>query len=297
MSNLQLSVTICSWNTKDVLRECLASLRAVESEARFEVIVVDNNSEDGSAEMVQEEFPEYRLIRSPFNLGFTGGQNLALSERAAPHALLLNSDAVVHPGALKLLWERAQDPEVGVIGPKLVNPDGSLQYSCRRFPTPLAALFRGTPLARLTGKSKSVSDYLMRDFDHKSETEVDWVSGAALWVTPRAYKLCGGLDGRFFMYCEDIDYCKRVHDAGLKVIYFPDSVISHAIGKSTDKAVNRMIWRHHRSMLLYYDIHELAAHHPVARPFIRAGLMVGLTFRASIMIFKNWLDRLRRRFS
>ena len=135
MPDLELSVTVCSWNTSEDLRACLASLEAAKDEARFEVIVIDNNSEDGSPDMVAEFFPWVRLYRMTTNLGFTGGHNFALKERNAPHALLLNSDATVHPGAIRTLLDFiANNPDTGIIGPKVLNPDGSLQLSCRRFP-------------------------------------------------------------------------------------------------------------------------------------------------------------------
>jgi GT2 family glycosyltransferase len=183
MKDFDLSITICSWNTVDDLRACLASLTEVREEANFEVIVVDNNSEDGSAVMVANEFEWVRIEAMSKNLGFVGGQNYAAQHRKGRHVFPLNSDTIVHHGAIKALVEYLEGhPEVGIVAPKLLNPDGSLQFSCRRFPNPLAALFRNTLLGKLFPKNRFTKDYLMQDWNHIGPREVDWVSGAALLV-------------------------------------------------------------------------------------------------------------------
>lgn len=297
MPDLELSVTICSWNTVDDLRACLQSLRdeAVRT-PRFEVIVVDNASGDGSPDMVRAEFPEFTLLAQDSNLGFTGGHNLALSQRRAPHAALLNSDTVVHPGAIATILDVfAGDPTVGVVGPKLLNPDGSLQYSCRRFPNPVAAAFRNTLLGRFFPKNRFVDDYLMKDFDHESSIDVDWVSGAALFIRQEVYDKLGGLDPKFFMYCEDTDYCKRTWDAGFRVLYVPQAVVTHAIGRSTDKAANKMIVRFHRSMLYYYKKHIASRSAPPVRQLLIAFAALALSARAGLFLLKNLFDDIKRR--
>ncbi|MCW5938860.1 MAG: glycosyltransferase family 2 protein [Fimbriimonadaceae bacterium] len=295
MPDFELSVTICSWNTREDLRLCLESLRAAQGEADFEVIVVDNASADGSADMVESEFPEFNLVRSPVNLGFTGGHNLALGRRAGHHAALLNSDTVVHPGAIGSLANVLRNqPDVGIVAPKLLNPDGSLQYSCRRFPNPIAAAFRNTFLGRWFPNNPYVRDYLMKDFDHSSPREVDWVSGAALFIRNEALERVGRLDESFFMYCEDVDLCKRVWDAGYRVVYWPEAVVTHAIGRSTDKAANKMIVRFHRSMLRYYRKHLISQAPFLLRPGLIALAALALSVRAGLFLSKNGIDALRR---
>lgn len=293
-SDLQLSVTICSWNTQDDLRACLRSL---ENEAGVETIVCDNNSEDGSPEMVAREFPWVRLLAQKTNLGFTGGQNLMIEARSAPHVLLLNSDTVVHPGALETLMAYLEaNPEVGIVGPKLLNPDGSLQLSCRRFPNPLAALFRNTPLGRLFPNNRFTRDYLMKDFQHDRPMEVDWVSGAAMLARKEMIDRIGGLDPEFFMFCEDTDWCWRAGKAGYKVVYLPSSVVTHAIGRSTDKVPNRMIGRFHRSMGRFYRKNMLPEVALPLRPFALAGAATALALRAGLFIASNKVDRMKERF-
>lgn len=296
MQDLELSVTICSWNTREDLRACLASLQAVRDEARFEVIVVDNASHDDSPDMVENDFPWVRLMRMSENLGFTKGHNAAMAARSAGPVFLLNSDTIVHAGALRTMLDYAREhPEVGIVGPKLLNSDGSLQYSCRRFPNPVAAIFRNTPIGRLFPNNRFTREYLMTDWNHDEVREVDWVSGAAFYVSKDAVDRVGVFDPDFYMYCEDVDWCYRIWQAGLKVVYLPQAAITHAIGRSTDQVANKMIVRFHRSMLRFYRKNMLRHVAWPLRPgaYLLAG--AGLTARAGIFLAKNWSDEMERR--
>lgn len=294
--DLDLSITICSWNTVVDLRLCLASLLQELNSSNFEIIVVDNASSDGSPDMVESEFPMFKLLRMKENLGFTGGHNLAIEGRSRRHVALLNSDTIVHPGAIEGVMNlMLSKPEIGVVGPRLLNPDGSLQFSCRRFPNPIAAAFRNTILGRWFPNNRFVKTYLMQDFNHDEPREVDWVSGAALFIRGEVVDKIGGLDPTFFMYCEDTDFCKRVWQAGFKVMYLPQSVITHAIGKSTDKAANRMIVRFHRSMFRYFCKHDIKESWFVLRPFLWLLAAFALSVRASLFLSKNLIDEVKRR--
>jgi GT2 family glycosyltransferase len=296
MPDLALSVTIASWNTRKDLQECLQSLEAVRDEVAFEVIVVDNASTDGSPEMVESMFPWVRLLRLPINVYFTGAHNRALSMRNAPHAFLLNSDTVVHKGVLKTLLDFSfANPGAGILGPKLLNPDGSLQFSCRRFPNPMAALFRNTVLGRMFPNNKFTREYLMTDWPHEQCREVDWVSGAAMFVTSDAMARVGYLDPNYFMYCEDVDWCFRVNKAGLKVMYVPQGAITHAIGRSTDQAAKKMLLRFHASMLRFYRVNMLPEIVWPLRPFAYVGAAGALFLRASMFIVKILIDEGTRR--
>lgn len=295
MPDLEVSITICSWNTIEDTRICLQSLADRRDEASFEVIVVDNNSEDGSPDMIAAEFPWVRLERMYQNLGFTGGHNHAFALRRSPHAFCLNSDTIVHPGAIRgLLDYLAANPEAGIVAPKLLNPDGTLQYSCRRFPNPLAALFRNTPIGRLFPKNRFTRDYLMQDMDHSEVGPVDWVSGAAFVVRKEVFDEVGAFDPEYFMFCEDVDWCWRVWKSGRKVVYYPLSLVTHAIGRSTDKAPNRMIGRFHRSMFRFYVKNQLPERPLLWRPFAFFGAGLALAMRAGLFILKNKFDVLKR---
>ncbi len=298
MPDLDLSITICSWNTQADLRRCLQSLEEAQGEAAFEVIVVDNASRDGSPDMVRTEFPWVRLLAQTENLGFTGGHNLALSQRAAPAALLLNSDTIVHPGALRELMAYAgSHPEVGILGPKLLNGDGSLQFSCRRFPNPVAALFRNTFIGRLFPNNPYTRDYLMQDWDHDRPREVDWVSGAAMLVTGPALDVLKGFDPAYFMFCEDVDLCWRCWEAKFKVVYLPAAEITHLIGQSTSQVANKMIVRFHRSMMRFYVRNQLPKSPLLFRPLGYLFALGGLSARATLFLVKNAVDAMRRRIT
>ncbi len=298
MPDLELSVTICSWNTVEDLRICLQSLQDRREEATFEVLVVDNNSEDGSPDMVEAEFPWVRLFRMAKNFGFTGGHNYALARREADHGFPLNSDTIVHPGALRSVLDYAKEhPEAGIIGPKLLNPDDSLQFSCRRFPNPIAALFRNTPIGKLFPNNKFTRDYLMQDWPHDQIREVDWVSGAAFLVRKEVIDKIGLFDDAYFMFCEDVDWCFRTWEAGFKVVYYPPSVITHAIGRSTDKAPNRMIGGFHKSMFRFYRKNMIPKMAAPLRPFAYVGAATALTLRAGMFITKNKIDNMKRKMA
>ena len=279
-----------SWNAKDDLRECLRSIRG------WETVVVDNASGDGSAELVASEFPDVRLIALTENTGFSGGNNVALEGLDADYALLLNSDATVELGGLERLLAFADaTPGAGIIGPKVINPDGSIQYSCRRWPTFAAGMFRNVWLGRLFPGNKPASDYLMQDFDHASVRDVDWVSGCALLIRKKCIDHIGLLDAEtFFMYCEDMDWSLRAYQKNWRVVYFPGCVVTHAIGKSSDNAAERMIKEHSRSMWRFWQKHRafFADKVPAAlQPVVWSGIWA----RAYVRIAKRRLTGVGKR--
>ena len=262
---MDLSVIILNWNARNYLEKSLTSLVCAPQHLDFEVLVVDNASEDDSAAMVREKFPGVALIENQENTGFGAGNNLAAPKTSGRYILFLNPDTVVMEGALAAMVAYADaNPDIGILGPKLLNGDGSLQYSCRRFPNLATGFFRNTPLGRLLPKNRFASDYLMKDFDHAAPLDVDWVSGAALMLRRELFNQIGAFDEDFFMYCEDVDICLRAGKAQMpngknwRVTYFPDSVIYHLIGKSSDLVPTRMTYEFHRSQHLFYKKHYAA---------------------------------------
>jgi GT2 family glycosyltransferase len=258
-----------------------------------QVIVVDQESLDGSPEMVRTEFPEATLVEQRPNLGFAGGNNVAYKHATGRYFLLLNSDTVVPAGWLTQLVQYADaHPKAGLIGPKLLNPDGTLQYSCRRFPTLGAGLFRHTPLEVFSPQNRFVGDYLMRDWAHDEARNVDWLSGACLMARREMIDQIGGLDAGYFMYFEDVDWARRAHDAGWEVHYVPEPVILHEIGKSSDRRPRRMIVMHHESAYRYFSRHSKLGRNPVGRGL----LALGLAARAGLTLARNesirWKARL-----
>lgn len=251
---MDVSVVILSFNGIDYLRECLASLFEFTRGIEFEVIVVDNASTDGSPEMVEREFPLVRLIRRTSNAGFAVAANEGIRLSSGAAVMLLNSDTRLTGNALAPMAAYLRDhPDVAALGPRLIDPDGSLQYSCRRFPDFSVVLFnRYSLLTRLLPGNRFSTSYLMSDFDHQSIREVDWVSGAAVMLARHALDRIGLLDEAYFFYIEDVDFCQRAHRAGYKVVYFPQAELVHHIGKSSGGIPNRLVIERHRSMWHYY---------------------------------------------
>ena len=279
-----IAVIIVNWNAREDLRVCLTSLYAEpKSTLNYEVWVVDNASSDGSADMVAAEFPQVILRANTENLGFSKANNQAIAESKSRYVFLLNSDASIHPGALEALLVYADThPNAAILGPKVLNPNGTLQFSCRRFPSLGAGFFRNTYLGRLFPNNSFARDYLMTNFDHASDTSVDWVSGCAMLLRRAAVDQIGALDERFYMYCEDVDICQRVWDAKLEVVYVPEAVVTHAIGRSSDKNADKMIREFHRSWY-EYDLKR----HPKSSEIRRAAVYSGLWLRAAVRIAKR----------
>ncbi len=252
-----LSVVIVNYNALPWVRRALVSLDEGAAGLRYESIVVDNASRDGDVGTLLDEFPSLRLIRRAANGGFAVGANAGIRAARAATVLLLNPDARLHRGAAAIMrgYLRAH-PDTGIVGPRIENPDGTLQLSCRRFPTAWAGLFnRYSTLTRLLPRNRYSSDYLMTDWDHASTRSVDWVSGAAMMLSRPALEQTGLFDEGYFFAIEDVDLCRRMHAAGLDVVYLPDAVAEHRIGASADTAPARVIVARHRGMWRYYRRH------------------------------------------
>ncbi len=276
-----LSIVIVSWNVRKDLRECLRSLLKDEGSrlesGEIEIIVVDNASTDGTAEMVEHEFPQVKLLVNPQNLGYTKANNIGIKHSCGKYILLLNPDTIVHQGALQALIDCAEShPEAGIIGAKLLNSDGSVQRSARSFPDIGAGLFRNTFLGRLFPNNPFVRRYLLADFGYDEVREVDWVSGAAMLVRRDLIERIGGLDERFWAYCEDVDLCWRAWQAGYKVLFCPNAVITHKVGRSSDQRLVPSLIQHHKSMWLFYLKNYRHRYPLVLFPLIGLGILVRL---------------------
>ena len=280
-----ISVVVVTWNCRELALDCLRSIFGGGNSCAFEVIVVDNASADGTTEAVASEFPQAKVVRNPENRGFAAACNQGIELSRGELVFLLNPDCVLPERALDELVEWAgRLPEAGVIGPKLLNPDGTLQPSCRRFPRPMAALFRSTILGRIFARNRWTDEYLMADFDHARPAEVDWVSGAAMLIRRQALEQVGLLDEGFFWGSEDVDLCKRMWDAGWKVYYVPSPAIVHLIGGSTDRAVLRTIFRRHASWSRLFRKH-------FARNFLHWAFMAALIWLRAGLLAASWAAR------
>lgn len=230
-----VSIIVVSWNTKGLLKRCLDSIYATVL-VPFEVLVVDNASDDGSAEMVESGFPEATLIRSAVNLGFSAANNLGIRQAHGEFVMLLNPDTVLLPGAVAgMLHYMNGYPDVGLIGPRLIMPDGQLQQSGRRFPGLLRELMGITRVSRLFGSWYDEHLNWGRT-DFGKTVEVDEVSGACMLIRKSVLDQVGLLDERFFMYYEDVDLCYRLKKAGWKVVYMGEVEIIHVWAQGALKA-------------------------------------------------------------
>ncbi len=270
-----VTVSIVNWNTREELADCLKSIIEQRESVGLEVFVVDNASADGSAEMVASEFGDsVKLIVNSENRGFGAAHNQAIKQCSGRYVLVLNPDCrILQPDLLRKMVDYMDaHRDIGMMGPRIVNPDGSLQFSARRFPPMFAGLFRHTVLGKLFPNNRFVKRYLMTDVDHSQIMDVDWLSGSALMVRRETFDEIGLFDERFFMYCEDVDWCKRAKDAGWRVVYYPEVELSHRIGAASDKNPIAMIKQHHRSMLLYFIKHNAGSPKILLTPLVLIAL-------------------------
>jgi N-acetylglucosaminyl-diphospho-decaprenol L-rhamnosyltransferase len=277
---MNVSVVVLNYNTREHLRACL---RSVEHEGsttisggaiEAEVLVVDNASTDGSADMVAAEFPWVTLIRAPRNGGFAYGNNLALAQARGEAVLLLNPDTLLPPGAVAGLLDRLRaHPEAGIVGPKLLRPDGSMHLACRRsFPTPSVAFYRLSGLSRWRPHSARFGRYNLTFVDPDVPLEVDSVCGACLLIRRSLIQCIGGLDERFFMYGEDLDWCLRAREAGWTVRYEPAIVIQHQHGAASRKRALRTTYHFFAAMDLFYRKHYVTRYPRVVTWAIRSAI-------------------------
>ncbi len=255
---MNVAIVIVSFKCREYLLSCLSSIQTHVPELLEATVVADNASCDGTVEAVGAQFPPVRVIVNSRNEGFAAAANRGIA--AAPSAeviVLLNPDSeILDSGIRNAADYLSRHAETGVLGGRILNLNGTVQASARAFPGHLNALFnRHSLTTRFLPGNRWSRRYLMSDWDHQQLKPVDWVSGAFMFIHRRATDSAGLLDDRFFFSIEDVDYCRRVRDCGLEVIYFPGAVIRHRIGASSGRAVFRAMAAHHRGMWRYYTKH------------------------------------------
>ncbi len=254
--DIDLTVVIVNWNVRELLRRCLRSVLASAAASvpplGLQIIVVDNGSSDGSADMVRAEFPDVRLIANADNPGFAAANNQGLALARGRYVLLLNPDTECLGDSLPALVRYADaHPDVGLVGPQLLNSDGSVQSSRRRFPTLATALFESTWLEPWAPQ-RVLERYRLLDQPDDAILDVDWVTGAAMLARREAVETVGGLDEGYFMYSEEMDWCRQIKVAGWRVVYFPAVQIVHHVGKSSEQAVPARHIHFQRSKIRYF---------------------------------------------
>ncbi len=257
--NVDVSILIVHTFKKKSLRQTLRGIVRSAPRCAYEIIIIDNNPPAGVAEMLKKEFPWIRHLPQAKNLGFGGAMNQGINIAKGEYVLIFNPDIVVSPGALDELKAFMDDnADVGIAGPKLTNPDGSLQYSCVRQPTFMLPAYRRTFLGKLPHASAAVEEYLMQDVSHNEIINVDSLMGAALFTRRAHLDQVGLFDEQFFMYYEDNDLCRRFWENGFRVVYMPMATMMHYHGRASAKGgllsqlTNRFAWIQIQSFLRYY---------------------------------------------
>jgi len=245
-----LSILVVNWNTAELLRNCLISIYEDPASAVWEVIVVDNNSDDGSLAMLERDFPQVVRVASRENTGFVRGNYLALEKARGRYLLLLNTDTEVDCGALEPLVDfMIAHPEAGAVGPKLLNRDGSLQLSCGISPS-LATEFTNKILLH-----NLFPFFKLGGWDHAEIREVGWVTGACLMMRREVVAEVGFLDPALYMFYEDLEWCLRIGSSGWKTFYYPSSRVLHLGGQSTRQNLAEMLVISQRSLFYLFEKH------------------------------------------
>lgn len=255
---IDVSILIVHTYEKKLLRQTLRGLRRAAPKVSFEVIVIDNNPAAGLADVLKSEFSDVVYLTNKENKGFGGAMNVGIEKSRGRYILVFNPDIIVQSGSLEeLVSFMDQNQDVGISGPKLLNPDKTLQHSCYRQPTHMMPVYRRTPLGKMDFAKKEVDNYLMVHDDHGETMDVDSLIGAALFTRREALDEVGLFDERFFMYYEDNDLCRRFWEKGYRVVYHPKSEMVHyhrrasADGNLFAQLFNKFAWIQIHSFIKY----------------------------------------------
>jgi len=258
--NKELSIIVTSYKNPSVLRLCLESLQKNVLCENYEILVLDSSTEENTEMMMREEFPDVKFFPHRENLGFLRLVNKGIRKAEGNYYLVLNADIIIERKSVDILLEYLKkNPQVGIAGPKLLNFDGLLQYSCFRFYTPAIILYRRTFLGRFGFAKRKIEKFLLKDKDHNKPIKTDWIMGSALLASRSAVKKVGLMDENFYMYFEDVDWCRRFWENGYEVVYYPHAKMFHYHGKgsasqSALKAMlfNKLTREHIKSALKYF---------------------------------------------
>lgn len=288
-----LSIIIVNYRTYQLTKQTIESVIDGKHPFNYDIYLVDNASDDGSLEKLEEDFQEetsdglIKFIANPENKGFSHANNRAIKESESKYVLLLNSDTVVQGDCLdKCLDYMAGDKQIGALGCKILLPGGNLDKACRRsFPTPTVSFYRMTGLSKLFPKSKRFGRYNLTYRDENGTYEVDSLSGAFMLVRREAIEEVGLLDEDFFMYGEDIDWCYRIKEVGWKVVYLADATITHFKGGSGRQS--KALYEFYNAMRLFYNKHYRDEHNILVTIFIYTGIWSIYLSKRSLNFFKS----------
>ncbi len=285
---MKLSIIIVNWNTEELLRQLLVMISRYVVGLDYEVIVVDNNSGDDSVTMLKKEFPQVKLIANDDNLGFAKANNQGMAVASGEYMMLLNTDIILHNNAIGMLVDFLDThPDVTMVGPQLLNKDGTFQHACRRnLPNPINSFFHIFGFTKIFKHSKLVSGYKRQNDDPNTTGPTEAISGAAMMFRRGFYEACGGLDENFFFYGEDIDFCKRVYDSGGQIVYVSAAKIVHLGGESSKKRRRSALSNFYDAMWRYYRKHFYHQHNLVLNIVVWVGIKLRLGIAIVINYFK-----------
>ncbi len=280
-SDCFISVIIISYDGIDYIDDCISSLIESLGDIDCEIIDIDNGSQDGTVESIKNRYPSVHLIENKSNLGFAEAVNQGLEIAGGEYILILNQDTkIIDDAIIKLAERMKEDANIGAIGPKFINPDGTTQKSARAFPRYRDLFYQFTGLVYIFPNSKIFSQWKMGWFDHETERAVDQPMGAALMIRREILNKIGFLDTGFPIFFNDVDYCRRIKEAGYFNRYYPEAVIMHYVGTSTRKRKASMIMQSHKAMYKYFRKYNTSL---LTRPllyFWGAALFITACFRA-----------------
>ncbi len=268
------SILLVTYQSAAYLPRCLDAIGRSTHDVSYEIVVVDNASTDDTVEVLRQRFPQARVLSNPENLGFGSAANRAAREATGRHLLFLNPDTEMQDRALdRAVSFLDAQPDVGIVGARVLNPDGTLQRACRRsIPTPSVAFFQISGLGRVWRNHSSAGAYNLERLDPSRTCDVGAVSGAFLLIRREAWERTGGFDERYFLYGEDLDLCLAVARLGYRVVYFPEAVVIHHKGASSRQARRRANHEFHRAMRLFHDKHFAPGLFPPMNWLIRGAI-------------------------
>ncbi len=251
---MDISYIIVNYQSSRDLVACLNSILASDFSGSYEILVVDNSEQDSGIAIAEQMFPQIQLTLNPDNVGFARANNQAAHQARGRHLFFLNPDVELKADTTRRLSSYLDaHPQTGAVGPKVLNPDGSRQFSCRRFPTIWSGLFnRYSLLTRLFPDNRFTREYLMTDMDHEATQQVDWLSGCCLMTPREVFVQAGMFDERYFLFNEDVDLCRTLGTLGYEAVYHPETAIVHRISSSNHRLPAKCIVRRHQGMSYYH---------------------------------------------
>jgi GT2 family glycosyltransferase len=286
---MDLSIIIVTWNSEEFIRNCLDSIFLSQGNFSSEVIVVDNNSSDETGKIVEQLYPQVNLIQNKKNSGYAKANNQGIEEASGEYILLLNPDTQILEDSLSLMYGvMEENPDIGALGPKLLNPDKSIQASCREFPTFSTLIWEFSGLSRLFPRSRVFSRWRMGYFDFDKQRETDQPMASCLMLRRTTLEDVGAFDENFVMFFNDVDLCFRIKKEGWKIWFYPEAKVIHYKGASTRKAKAKMIWLSHLAFYKFFKRHKTG----LANRLLLFLFLIPLIFSAWVRILFFYLRNL-----